>query len=516
MEIIDQDKRKENFKYFILITIMPIIGAIVIFSYAFFHLQKDLKFTTDEIKGLIAIKDIQNTVFNIQRLRGLSCIKEPTAESLQELELTKEKISKNLIQLRQNISSRNKNIALKRELLSFLDSLEKSSLEFASFSYLSEVIEELMSYANRISYGCNLILDPEMNSYVMIDNMVYLLPQLIEYNGQIRAIATGTTDRRLTEYQKEYFTIQLNKIIEILKKLEFNLEILYKTEQNTDMKEPHLKMREAQNYIIEFTRKNLLNSENLSFEPNGIFTKITKNINLIIALYDINTLYLEKSLYNRLQETKKLSTYVILTGVISILFILYLNGVFYSKNRKFIEEIQKLTITDSMTSLYNRRHFDKVFEDNLKIQSRTKQPLVFIILDIDFFKQFNDTYGHQAGDYAINIVAKNLRESLKRAGDMAFRLGGEEFGILCIGMNDTEALSFAQSIKDNIENEQIKHEQNSASKYLTISMGVIVIEPDTLHNVSEIYRYADEALYSAKESGRNRVIVYNDKTFAQN
>lgn len=513
MKNINHDRTKENFKYFILITIMPIIGVTVIFSYAFFHLQEDYNFTLDETKGLSTIKEIQNTVFNIQRLRGLSCIQNPSTKSLQELETTKEDISKNLIQLRQNVTSQNKNIALKTELLSFLDYIEKNSLEFASFSYLSEVIEEFMSYANRISYGCNLILDSELGSFVMIDNVVYLLPQLIEYNGQIRAIAAGTIDAKLTEYQKEYFTIQLNKIREILKKLEFNLDILYKTKQGIDMKEPHLKMREAQNYIINFTETNLLNTNSVSLEPDGIFELISHNINLIIALHDINTLYLEKNLDNRLKETKKLSIYVVLAGLISILFILYLNGFFYYKNRKLIEEIQKLTITDSMTSLYNRRYFDEVFENNLKIQSRTKQPLVFIILDIDFFKQYNDTYGHQAGDLVIKIVAKNLRASLKRAGDMAFRLGGEEFGILCIGMSHSEALSFANSIKERIENEKVKHEKNQVSNYLTISMGLIVIEPNTLYSTNEIYRFADEALYKAKENGRNQVVIYNDKNF---
>jgi len=507
------DRTKENFKYFILITIMPIIGVAVIFSYAFLHLQKDLKFIIDETGGLTTIKEIQNTIFNIQRLRGLASIQNLSEKSQEELKLTKEKISKNLILIRQNITTQNKSIPLKKELESFIDSVEKSSLEFKSFNYLSEIIEEFMSYSNRISYSCNLILDPELNSYVMIENVVYLLPQLIEYNGQIRAIATSTTDKQLTEYQKEYFVIQLNKIKEILKKLEFNLNMLYKTEQSIDLKETHLKMKEAQNSIIEFTQKNLLKANGILLEPNGIFELITKNINLIIALYDTNFLFLEKSLNNRLKETKILSVYVILAGLISTLFIVCVNGIFYIKNKKFIEEIQKLTITDSMTSLYNRRHFDEVFENNLKIQSRTKQPLTFVILDIDFFKLYNDTYGHQAGDFIIKTVAKNLKNSLKRAGDMAFRLGGEEFGILCIGINHTEALSFANTLKENIENEKIKHEKNSASKYLTISMGVIVIEPDTLYSTNEIYRCADEALYKAKENGRNQVVVYNNKTF---
>lgn len=120
---------------------------------------------------------------------------------------------------------------LKAELLGFIDSIEKDFLKTAGFNYLSEIIEELMNYSSKISYECNLVLDSELNSYVMVDNVLYLLPQLIEYSGQIRAIATSTKDRKLTKQQKEYFAIQLNKIKENLKKLEFNLAILYKTEQ---------------------------------------------------------------------------------------------------------------------------------------------------------------------------------------------------------------------------------------------------------------------------------------------
>ena len=512
MKNINYYKTKESFKYFIFITIMPIIGIIVIFSYAFLHLQKDLKFINDEISGLKTIKEIQNTVVNIQRLRGLGCIEEPTEESLKELELVKDNISKDLIKLRQNIAAKDKDLHLKKGLLDFIDSIESSSLEFASFSHLTKVIEEFMNYTNRISYGCNLILDPQLDSFVLIDNVVYLLPKLIEYNGQIRAIATSTVDMKLTQQQKKNFTILVDKIKENLKKLEFNFTLLHRIQDNSDIMESYKKMCMAQNVILEFTEENLIKSDNIPIEPNGIFTLITKCINIIIDLHGINSVFLEKSLEERLEYTKKLSIYVILAGLVSILFIAYINGLFYYKNKKFIKEIQKLTITDSMTSLYNRRHFDKVFEDNLKIQSRTKQPLAFIILDIDFFKQFNDTYGHQAGDYALKVVADNLKVSLKRAGDMAFRLGGEEFGILCIGMNRDEALSFATSIKERIENEKLKHEKNSVSEYLTISMGVIVVEPDMFYNTNEIYKCADEALYKAKENGRNRVVVYNEET----
>jgi len=96
-------------------------------------------------------------------------------------------------------------------------------------------------------------------------------------------------------------------------------------------------------------------------------------------------------------------------------------------DKKLIEEI---SITDGLTSLYNRRHFDNVFEQQIKQSKRDKNLLAFLIIDIDHFKQYNDTYGHQEGDKTLQLVAKALSETLKRPNDYTFRLGGEEFGLL--------------------------------------------------------------------------------------
>ena len=167
-----------------------------------------------------------------------------------------------------------------------------------------------------------------------------------------------------------------------------------------------------------------------------------------------------------------------------------------------------------MTGLYNRRHFDEVFENNLKIQQRTKQTMVFIILDIDFFKEYNDTYGHQEGDVAIETVSNKLKSHLRRAGDMAFRLGGEEFGLLCIGMSESEAVSYANTIREAVENEKLEHKKNKASKYLTVSMGVCVIKSDVMHSTREVYKCADKALYKAKDEGRNKVVFFDTQFFS--
>jgi diguanylate cyclase (GGDEF)-like protein len=98
---------------------------------------------------------------------------------------------------------------------------------------------------------------------------------------------------------------------------------------------------------------------------------------------------------------------------------------------------------------------------------------------------------------------------------MAFRLGGEEFGILSIGMNASEALLFADNIRKKIENAKIEHRKSSISDYLTISMGLIIIEPSSINDANEVYKCADEALYRAKENGRNQVVIYDTKSFCR-
>lgn len=173
-------------------------------------------------------------------------------------------------------------------------------------------------------------------------------------------------------------------------------------------------------------------------------------------------------------------------------------------DKKFIEQI---SLTDGLTQIYNRRHFDNVFPKMLKRNKRDKSYISFLIMDVDHFKQYNDTYGHQMGDTVLISIAKSLKESLKREDDLCFRLGGEEFGAVYYSDNQNEAFRYANEIRTNIENLKIVHAKNSASQYVTASMGLICLKPDEIKSEEIIYKEADELLYKAKESGRNRVVM---------
>ncbi|MBW6488592.1 GGDEF domain-containing protein [Sulfurimonas sp.] len=504
----DLGKKNKSVKYFVFLAIMPLAAIVVMFSYALFHIQKDLDFVHNEIVGLDAITKITDIVFDIQKLRGLTCIANPNSGSAEAIEFLKESISKDLAVLKQKLFYIKNSSSLRYELLDYIESIDKSSLEYANFDYLSKLISDFMMFSYRISYLSKLILDPEPYSYILVINAVSYLPELIEYNGQIRAIASSAEEELLSAEKKQSIRVQINKIEEKVEFVKYNMEMLSDYMNDKKIKIVYEKMLEAQERIFNLTNNHLLNSEKLPFMPDELNSLATRNIELIIDLYRENSKLLDNILEKKYDYSNRLMLHIVIAEFLSILFILFVNILFYNKNKKFVEKIEKLTITDSLTSLYNRRYFDLIFDNLLKTQKRTGQTLVFIILDIDFFKQYNDTYGHLAGDEALRRVASCLNGSLKRDGDLAFRLGGEEFGVLCSGLDNSQAFDFANSIRKCVEDENIEHKNSLASQHVTISMGLVVVEPEFVNSVNDIYRYADEALYKAKDNGRNQVSVY--------
>jgi len=169
------------------------------------------------------------------------------------------------------------------------------------------------------------------------------------------------------------------------------------------------------------------------------------------------------------------------------------------------KRVEELLIIDALTGIYNRRYFNDSLPRAINMAKRDRKYFSFLILDIDHFKQYNDTYGHQEGDNALIQVAASLKKSLSRASDMCFRLGGEEFGVLFESLDPKEAYLFADKIRENVQDLKIEHKNNSASKYLTISIGLVTKSPSLELNSDEIYKEADDYLYKAKETGRNRV-----------
>lgn len=168
--------------------------------------------------------------------------------------------------------------------------------------------------------------------------------------------------------------------------------------------------------------------------------------------------------------------------------------------------IEQLSITDELTQLYNRRYFNTIFPKEIQRAAREKQTISFLIFDIDYFKQYNDNYGHQKGDDVLNVMGRVLKAHCQRASDIALRLGGEEFGVIFSDLNHEEALLFAEKIRIAIAATHIEHRFSHVADYITASFGLVTLLATPDLKMDYFYKQADDALYQAKNSGKNKVI----------
>jgi len=169
-------------------------------------------------------------------------------------------------------------------------------------------------------------------------------------------------------------------------------------------------------------------------------------------------------------------------------------------------KLEEMAVTDQLTDLYNRRHFDNVFSQELLRAKREKRSMSFLMIDIDYFKNLNDFYGHLAGDLALKKVSQKLKEICKRPGDYVFRIGGEEFGVLIVDQSKGSGIEFAEKIRLEVSELNIPNVESAADNCLTVSIGVISMVPSSDDTMNSFLTKADSRLYKAKELGRNRVI----------
>ena len=165
--------------------------------------------------------------------------------------------------------------------------------------------------------------------------------------------------------------------------------------------------------------------------------------------------------------------------------------------------LKAMSYTDGLTGIANRRHFDERIEEEFARARRAKTPLSLLLVDIDFFKPYNDLYGHVQGDQCLREVASALQSSLRRPADLAARYGGEEFAIVLPDTAHEGARYLAETAREAVEARRFSHEASVVAAHVTVSIGLATCLPDDLGSVRQLIELADLGLYNAKKAGRN-------------
>jgi len=250
-------------------------------------------------------------------------------------------------------------------------------------------------------------------------------------------------------------------------------------------------------------------SEKTRHIPIIFVTAINKNEKCMFKGYEIGAVdYLFKPIEPLILKSK-----------VKVFIELHRQKMLLKKQAKMLEEkldelfrlrelnckLTHLSTIDVLTGISNRRSFEENIQIEWKRAIRGKSPLSLIMIDIDHFKEFNDYYGHQAGDKCLEKVAKTIVSSIQRPADFVARYGGEEFVAVLPEADREGALIVAERIRSKVEALAIKHGHSSVSPYVTVSLGTATLYPKEFNSVEELIYRADRALFQAKYLGRNNV-----------
>ncbi|MDH5721090.1 MAG: diguanylate cyclase [Spirochaetia bacterium] len=201
----------------------------------------------------------------------------------------------------------------------------------------------------------------------------------------------------------------------------------------------------------------------------------------------------ESSIFSIKDESKQITHYVNIFHDITL-------------RKEGEEKLKEMSTIDSLTGLYNRRIFSETYDRIYKSCMRNKEPLSLAFLDVDFFKLYNDIYGHQKGDICLKKIADMVKKNIKRPDDIAARFGGEEFIALLPYTDSKGAFQIMEDVREAVLQLKIPHEKSSVEKYVSISIGIATLTPAKVISKEKLLELADKAMYKAKNEGRNRVL----------
>ncbi|QPK63942.1 diguanylate cyclase [Methylomonas sp. LL1] len=215
---------------------------------------------------------------------------------------------------------------------------------------------------------------------------------------------------------------------------------------------------------------------------------------------------IDNFLAERLENLKNSHLLIAATGLVALLFAYWAQSKLNKRLTKAKSHLQ-LAYLDALTLLPNRRYYDAFLRREWKRATRHHYPLSMIMIDIDFFKAYNDNLGHVEGDQCLRQVARTLRRYFRRSGDLIARYGGEEFCVVA-ACDSVQIMQLAEILRMAVETMKLPHPDSKVSQFVTISLGVATVIPKGAMECGDLLLHADQALYAAKHSGRNRVAKY--------
>lgn len=247
-----------------------------------------------------------------------------------------------------------------------------------------------------------------------------------------------------------------------------------------------------------------------SFKSNKLykFKKVVKRIDFLIN-YETKVAFKQRKEFT--QDYKQMKNYLfysivfILILAFALIAYIILQVIKKDNQLRILNKKYKIdSITDGLTKLYNRKYFDNIFDNMPFIANANDWECAFIMIDIDFFKQYNDTYGHDKGDETLIKVSNILKDYFDRQYEFVFRLGGEEFGVVLFDINEDILEDCLKDINKKITDANIEHKNSKILDIVSISIGAVIYEPKTYISANKLYKKADECLYASKQNGRNQ------------
>ena len=333
------------------------------------------------------------------------------------------------------------------------------------------------------------------DSFYWVKATIY--PIFNEENKKIgyTAIRVDVTDKKEIDSLLKSSKYNEKKILDYVNLVDKNI-----TTSSTDAHGRITYVSEAFSRISGYSQEELL----------GRSHAMVKHSDMDARLYDSlwETITLNKTWHGEIKNRTKEGGFYWVDATIYPIFDINGYKVGYTAIRIDITDkkrIEELLETDALTGLYSRKHFNEFFPKKMEKVKEHKNHLSLLIMKIDFFKEYNDYYGQKNGDSILINLAKLLQNSLEKASDKSFRLSGEAFGVLFESQTPTQAYSFADAIRQNVENLKIQHENNQMSQYMTVSMGLATKSYEQEIVKDALYKEADDNLYKAREFGRNRI-----------